>query len=54
MQKFFIAWKGLRKQVEHDNKFDEIFDAIQSKDIKPEKGIFLMDRYLTLTNLCQT
>lgn len=29
-----------RKQIEHDKKFDEIFDAIQSKDIKPEKGIF--------------
>ncbi len=28
------------KQIEHDKKFDEIFNAIQSKDIKPEKGIF--------------
>jgi len=28
------------KQLEHDRKFNEIFDAIQSKDIKPEKGIF--------------
>jgi len=28
------------KQIEYDNKFDEIFDAIQSRDIKPEKGIF--------------
>jgi len=29
-----------KKQIEHDKKFDQIFDAIQSKDIKPEKGIF--------------
>lgn len=29
-----------RKQIEHDKKFEEIFDAIQSRDIKPEKGIF--------------
>ncbi len=29
-----------RKQIEHDNKFNEIFNAIQGKDIKPEKGIF--------------
>ncbi len=29
-----------RKQIEHDRKFDEIFDAIQSKGITPEKGIF--------------
>src|SRR3989344_2159656 len=29
-----------KKQIEHDKKFDEIFNAIQSRDIKPEKGIF--------------
>ena len=29
-----------KKQLEHDKKFDRIFDAIQSKGIKPEKGIF--------------
>lgn len=29
-----------RKQIEHDRKFEEIFDAIQSKGIEPEKGIF--------------
>ncbi|MBI5002004.1 ORF6N domain-containing protein [Candidatus Woesearchaeota archaeon] len=28
------------KQIEHDKKFDDIFDALQSRDIKPEKGIF--------------
>jgi len=29
-----------RKQIEYDKKFEEVFDAIQSKGIKPEKGIF--------------
>lgn len=29
-----------RKQIEHDKKFEEVFDAIQSKGITPEKGIF--------------
>ena len=28
------------KQVEHDKKFDQIFKAIENKDVKPEKGIF--------------
>ena len=29
-----------RKQIEHDKQINEIFDAIQDKSIKPEKGIF--------------
>lgn len=29
-----------KKQIESDKKFDQIFDIIQSRDIKPEKGIF--------------
>ncbi|MDD4878569.1 MAG: ORF6N domain-containing protein [Candidatus Nanoarchaeia archaeon] len=33
-----------RKQVEHDKKFEEVFDAIQSKGIEPEKGIFFDGR----------
>jgi len=28
------------QQIEHDKKFNEIFNAIESKNIKPEKGIF--------------
>lgn len=32
--------KTEQKLLEHDNKFNEIFDIIQSKDIKPEKGVF--------------
>ncbi|MDD4877728.1 MAG: ORF6N domain-containing protein [Candidatus Nanoarchaeia archaeon] len=29
-----------KKQIEHDRKFEEVFDAIQSRGIQPEKGIF--------------
>src|SRR3989338_980124 len=29
-----------KKQIEHDTKFDEIFDALQSRGIMPDKGIF--------------
>ncbi len=29
-----------KKQIESDKRIDQIFDIIQSKDIKPEKGIF--------------
>ena len=29
-----------KKQLEHDRKFEQIFHAIESKGIKPEKGIF--------------
>lgn len=47
-----------KKQVEHDNKFDEIFDAIQSKDIKPEKGIFfdgqIFDSYKFVSDIIRT
>ena len=28
------------KQLEHDDKFNKVFDAIESKGLKPEKGIF--------------
>jgi hypothetical protein len=47
-----------RKQVEHDKKFDEIFDAIQSKGIKPEKGIFfdgqIFDAYKFISDIIRT
>ncbi len=29
-----------RKQLEHDKNFEKVFNLIQEKDIKPEKGIF--------------
>jgi|SRR3989344_215903 len=32
------------KQLEHEKKFNEIFDAIHSKDIIPDKGIFFDGR----------
>jgi hypothetical protein len=46
------------KQIEYDKKFNEIFDAIQSKDIKPEKGIFfdgqIFDAYKFVSDLIRT
>jgi hypothetical protein len=46
------------KQLEHDKKFDEVFDAIQSKDIIPEKGIFfdgqVFDAYKFVSDLIKT
>ena len=47
-----------RKQIEHDNKLDKIFDAIQSKEIKPEKGIFfdgqIFDSYKFVSDIIRT
>ena len=47
-----------RKQIEHDNKFDEIFDALQNKSIKPEKGIFfngqIFDSYKFVSDIIRT
>ncbi len=47
-----------KKQIEHDRKFEEVFDAIQSKDIKPEKGIFfdgqIFDAYKFISDLIRT
>ncbi len=47
-----------RKQIEHDEKFEEVFDAIQSKDIKPEKGIFfdgqIFDAYQFISDLIRS
>ncbi|MBU1598331.1 MAG: ORF6N domain-containing protein, partial [Nanoarchaeota archaeon] len=28
------------KQIEHDKKFEKVFEAIEAKEIKPSKGIF--------------
>ena len=47
-----------KKQIEQDKKFEEIFDAIQSKDIKPEKGIFfdgqIFDAYIFVSDLIRS
>lgn len=47
-----------KKQIEHDEKFDEVFDALQSRDIKPEKGIFfdgqIFDSYKFVSDIIRT
>ncbi|MBI4453469.1 ORF6N domain-containing protein, partial [Candidatus Woesearchaeota archaeon] len=47
-----------RKQIEHDKKFDEIFDAIQNRGIKPEKGIFfdghIFDSYKFVSDIIRS
>ncbi|MBI2576048.1 ORF6N domain-containing protein [Candidatus Woesearchaeota archaeon] len=47
-----------RKQIDHDKKFDEVFDAIQSRDIKPDKGIFfdgqVFDSYRFVSDLIRS
>jgi hypothetical protein len=47
-----------QKLLEHYQKFEEIFDAIQSKDIKPEKGIFfdgqIFDAYKFVSDIIRT
>jgi hypothetical protein len=50
--------KNEQKLLEHDHKFEQIFDAIQSKDIKPEKGIFfdeqIFDAYNFVSDLIRS
>jgi hypothetical protein len=47
-----------RKQLEHDKKFEELFDAIQSKDIKPDNGIFfdgqIFDAYKFVSDIVRS
>src|SRR3989338_3873011 len=47
-----------KKQIEHDEQFEEIFDIIQSRDIKPEKGIFfdgqIFDAYTFASDLIRS
>ncbi|ODS43076.1 MAG: DNA-binding protein [Candidatus Altiarchaeales archaeon IMC4] len=47
-----------KKQLEYDKKFDQVFDAIQSKGIKPEKGIFfdgqVFDAYKFVSDIIRT
>ena len=44
-----------QKQVIHDKKFEQVFDAIQNKGLKPEKGIFfngqVFDAYQFVSNV---
>jgi hypothetical protein len=45
-------------KTETDKKFNKIFDAIESKEIKPEKGIFfegqIFDAYKFLSNIARS
>jgi hypothetical protein len=47
--------KNEKKLLTHDNKIEEIFNLIQEKDIKPEKGIFydgeIFDAYKFINDL---
>ncbi len=46
------------KQLEHEVKFNKIFDALENKQIKPEKGIFfedqIFDAHLFISNIIRT
>ncbi len=47
-----------RKHIEYDQKFEQVFDAIQSKEITPEKGIFfegqIFEAYKFVSDLIRT
>ncbi len=47
-----------RKQIEYDYKFEKVFEAIESKDIEPDKGIFfdgqIFDAYSFVSNLVRS
>ncbi len=47
-----------KKQIEYDAKFEQVFDAIQSKELKPDKGIFfdgqVFDAYQFVSDLIRT
>ena len=44
-----------KKHIEYDKNFQQIFDVLQSKNIKPEKGIFfdgqVFDAYTFVSNI---
>jgi len=47
-----------KNQIVYDQKFEQVFDAIESKDIKPERGIFfdgqVFDAYKFVSDLIRT
>jgi hypothetical protein len=47
-----------RKQLETDNKFEQLFDAIESKEIRPKQGVFfdgqVFDAYSFVADLIRT
>jgi hypothetical protein len=47
-----------KKQIEHDHKFEQVFKAIEDKDLKPDKGIFfdgqVFDAYKFVSDLIRS
>jgi len=66
MRKFITENAGIfqrvdnteRKLIEHDQKFEQVFSAIESKNILPEKGIFfdgqIFDAYKFVSDLVKS
>jgi len=59
MLKFFSRIERVeQKQIETDSKLEQIFSAIESKEIKPKQGIFfegqIFDAYKLLTNIVKS
>ncbi len=66
MRKFISANAGIfqrldkveQKQIETDNKFEQIFKALEDKSIKPKQGIFydgqVFDAYVFVADLIKT
>jgi len=53
-----VERKQLEFEIKTDHTFEKVFDAIQSKDITPEKGIFfdgqIFDAYTFVSDLIRT
>jgi len=53
-----VERKQIEFKVKTDYNFEKVFDAIQSKDIKPEKGIFfdgqIFDAYTFVSDIIRT
>jgi hypothetical protein len=66
MRKFIAANAGIfqrvdmveRKLIDHDKKFEQVFDAIESKAIVPDKGIFfdgqVFDAYIFVSDIIKS
>lgn len=53
-----VEKRQIKHKIEADEKFNRIFDAIESKEIKPEKGIFfngqIFDAYAFVSDLVRS
>ena len=66
MRKFLLANATIfqkfnfieHKLIQHDKKFEKVFDAIEKKEIKPKQGIFfngqIFDAYLFVSDLIKS